>query len=103
EGNLTQNIWSLRKALGERGNEPRYVVTIPGRGYSFTCLVEESPVEDSSASGAFVLPPSSAAPAETPEPAAPSAPAALAAPPRPAARPSLQLSRRGARRLPRAV
>lgn len=35
EANLTQNVSSLRKALGERASESRYVVTVPGRGYSF--------------------------------------------------------------------
>lgn len=35
EANLTQNISSMRKALGERASESRYVVTVPGRGYSF--------------------------------------------------------------------
>lgn len=35
EANLTQNVFSLRKSLGERANEPRYVLTIPGQGYSF--------------------------------------------------------------------
>ena len=32
ENNLTQQISMLRKALGERANEHRYVVTVPGRG-----------------------------------------------------------------------
>jgi len=36
EANLTQNISSLRKAFGERANARRYIVTVPGRGYSFT-------------------------------------------------------------------
>src|SRR5215204_3227620 len=39
EANLTQNVSSLRKALGETANEHhyvrRYVITVPGRGYSF--------------------------------------------------------------------
>lgn len=35
ENNLTQQISLLRKALGERANDHRYVVTVPGRGYSF--------------------------------------------------------------------
>lgn len=39
ENNLTQQISLLRKALGERANEHRYVVTIPGRGYSFVAEV----------------------------------------------------------------
>lgn len=39
ENNLTQQISMLRKALGERANEHRYVVTVPGRGYSFVAEV----------------------------------------------------------------
>jgi DNA-binding winged helix-turn-helix (wHTH) protein/tetratricopeptide (TPR) repeat protein/TolB-like protein len=35
EANLTQNVSSLRKALGERANARRYIVTVPGLGYSF--------------------------------------------------------------------
>jgi DNA-binding winged helix-turn-helix (wHTH) protein/tetratricopeptide (TPR) repeat protein len=45
EANLTQNVSSLRKALGERASERRYVVTLPGRGYSFVGDVVEVPVE----------------------------------------------------------
>ncbi|HWN43836.1 MAG TPA: winged helix-turn-helix domain-containing protein [Thermoanaerobaculia bacterium] len=41
EANLTQNVCSLRKALGERANEHRYVITVAGRGYSFAAEVEE--------------------------------------------------------------
>src|SRR6202171_1708683 len=35
EGNLTVHISAVRKALGERKHEHRYVVTIPGQGYQF--------------------------------------------------------------------
>ncbi|HEY0512328.1 MAG TPA: tetratricopeptide repeat protein [Thermoanaerobaculia bacterium] len=45
EANLTQNVSSLRKALGERANDHRYVVTVPGRGYSFVSEVLEIPRE----------------------------------------------------------
>jgi DNA-binding winged helix-turn-helix (wHTH) protein/tetratricopeptide (TPR) repeat protein/TolB-like protein len=45
EANLTQNVSSLRKALGERANDHRYVVTVPGRGYSFVAEVREVPRE----------------------------------------------------------
>ena len=38
EGNLTQNISVLRKALG---NADRYIVTVPGRGYQFVERVLE--------------------------------------------------------------
>ncbi len=40
EGNLTQNIFLLRKALTTENDDVRYIVTIPGRGYQFTSVVE---------------------------------------------------------------
>lgn len=43
ENNLTRNISSLRKALGESPNEHRYIVTVPGRGYSFVASITEVP------------------------------------------------------------
>ncbi|HYU33850.1 MAG TPA: tetratricopeptide repeat protein, partial [Thermoanaerobaculia bacterium] len=53
EANLTQNVSSLRKALGERAGDRRYIVTVPGRGYCFAAEVMEVP---SDASGAFPIP-----------------------------------------------
>lgn len=41
ENNLTRNISSLRKALGEQPDKHQYVVTIPGRGYCFVAQVTE--------------------------------------------------------------
>ena len=35
EGNLAQNIFLLRKALGDTPEDRRYIVTLPGRGYRF--------------------------------------------------------------------
>src|SRR5260370_6332596 len=35
ENNLNQSISLLRKALGEKRHEHRYIVTVPGRGYRF--------------------------------------------------------------------
>jgi eukaryotic-like serine/threonine-protein kinase len=35
ESNLTQNIFVLRKTLGEGPEGRRYIVTVPGRGYRF--------------------------------------------------------------------
>jgi DNA-binding winged helix-turn-helix (wHTH) protein/Tol biopolymer transport system component len=35
EANLSVQISALRKALGEKKNEPRYIFTIPGKGYRF--------------------------------------------------------------------
>jgi DNA-binding winged helix-turn-helix (wHTH) protein/Tol biopolymer transport system component len=39
EGNLTQQIFLLRKALGETAQQPRHIVTVPGHGYRFTASV----------------------------------------------------------------
>src|SRR5579863_819918 len=39
EANLTQAISVLRKALGEDAQEPRYIVTLPRRGYRFSAPV----------------------------------------------------------------
>jgi len=36
ESNLSQNIFVLRKALGETNEKGRYILTVPGRGYRFT-------------------------------------------------------------------
>jgi DNA-binding winged helix-turn-helix (wHTH) protein/Tol biopolymer transport system component len=35
ESNLSQHIFQLRKALGEKAHDPQYIVTVPGRGYRF--------------------------------------------------------------------
>ena len=35
EGNLTQNVSLLRKALGESANGPQFIETVPRRGYRF--------------------------------------------------------------------
>ena len=39
EANLTQNISLVRKALGETAQSRRYIITFPGRGYSFVADV----------------------------------------------------------------
>lgn len=41
EGNLTVQISALRKIFGERRDEHRFIVTVPGRGYSFVADMEE--------------------------------------------------------------
>jgi len=51
EGNLTNNIWTLRKALGEDENGQKYIETIPRRGYRFVAPVREV-VDESSVSPA---------------------------------------------------
>ena len=40
EGNLTVTMSHLRKALGEKAGEHRFIVTIPGRGYCFVGNLE---------------------------------------------------------------
>lgn len=40
ENNLSQNIYTLRRVLGEGRTDHRYVVTVPGRGYRFVADVE---------------------------------------------------------------
>jgi DNA-binding winged helix-turn-helix (wHTH) protein/TolB-like protein/Flp pilus assembly protein TadD len=42
EANLTQQVSLLRKALGDDPKEPRFIVTVPGRGYSFVADVREA-------------------------------------------------------------
>jgi TolB-like protein/DNA-binding winged helix-turn-helix (wHTH) protein len=47
EGNLSQCIYALRRALGEQAGEQKFIATIPGRGYQFVApvaLTSPSPV-----------------------------------------------------------
>ena len=39
ENNLSQNVSSLRRALGEKQGENRYIATLPGHGFSFVAAV----------------------------------------------------------------
>lgn len=50
ENNLTQNISAIRKSLGDRQNEHRFVVTIPGRGYRFVADVRKTSTDESTRS-----------------------------------------------------
>jgi DNA-binding winged helix-turn-helix (wHTH) protein/TolB-like protein/tetratricopeptide (TPR) repeat protein len=43
ENNLNQAISAIRRALGEQADRPRYIATLPGRGYQFIEAVELSP------------------------------------------------------------
>ena len=43
ENNLTQYISALRKMLGEKRGDNRYIVTEPGRGYRFVAQVARIP------------------------------------------------------------
>jgi len=51
EGNLTQNISLLRKALGEGHNGHQYIETVARRGYRFVALVHETSGGDGSKTG----------------------------------------------------
>jgi len=41
EANLTQNVFLLRKALGETAQDRNYIVNVPGKGYRFAADVHE--------------------------------------------------------------
>ena len=41
ESNLSVQISTLRKVLGERKDAPRFLVTVPGKGYKFVAEVEK--------------------------------------------------------------
>jgi TolB-like protein/DNA-binding winged helix-turn-helix (wHTH) protein len=42
ESNLTQNIFLLRKALGETAQDSGYIITIPGKGYRLVAEVRQA-------------------------------------------------------------
>src|SRR5258708_11072440 len=44
EANLTNNIWTLRKAVGDDPGGKRYIETVPRRGYGFVAGVRELPL-----------------------------------------------------------
>jgi DNA-binding winged helix-turn-helix (wHTH) protein/tetratricopeptide (TPR) repeat protein len=46
ESNLSQHIFQLRKALGDKAHDPEYIVTVPGRGYRFALKVAEVAAPD---------------------------------------------------------
>src|SRR5262245_7656022 len=41
DDNLTQNIWAIRRALSDDSNQPRFIATVPRRGYRFVAAVTE--------------------------------------------------------------
>jgi len=75
EGSLKQAIFTLRKVLGGDTDDTQYIVTAPGRGYSFKAAVERiAPIAKPQASGQSdsIAEPSAAAnvaPIERPWPA----------------------------------
>lgn len=46
EANLSQNVFVLRKALGESAQNPHYIITVPGRGYRFAEKVTAPSLDD---------------------------------------------------------
>lgn len=42
ESNLTVNMSAIRRALGEKANQPRFITTVSGQGYRFVGDVRES-------------------------------------------------------------
>lgn len=51
ENNLSQNIFHLRKLLGENGNGQQYIETITRRGYRFTARVKDLCCQEPPANG----------------------------------------------------
>ncbi len=45
EANLSQNIFTLRKVLGDSPEQRRYIATVPGQGYQFTETVRVAGAE----------------------------------------------------------
>ncbi|HRH46230.1 MAG TPA: winged helix-turn-helix domain-containing protein, partial [Pyrinomonadaceae bacterium] len=46
EANLSQTIFVLRKTLGEDNKKPRFILTVPNRGYQFIATVKKIIPED---------------------------------------------------------
>ena len=66
EGNLTFNIHALRKALGERPSEHKYILTVPGRGYCFVAETSRvSAAEPSPGEHAIAEPPQQKTPVKS--------------------------------------
>jgi DNA-binding winged helix-turn-helix (wHTH) protein/TolB-like protein/Tfp pilus assembly protein PilF len=55
EANIAVLVSSLRKALGEKEAETRYIETVPKKGYRFTAPVSLAPVETARATSAAVV------------------------------------------------
>jgi TolB-like protein/DNA-binding winged helix-turn-helix (wHTH) protein/Tfp pilus assembly protein PilF len=46
EGGLARNVSILRKTLGEKPDDHRFIVTVPGRGYRFVAAVNDTTVNE---------------------------------------------------------
>jgi DNA-binding winged helix-turn-helix (wHTH) protein/tetratricopeptide (TPR) repeat protein len=56
EATLTQNVFRLRRALGDAGETSRYIETVPKRGYRFLAPVRTAPPSPSEPRSAVVSP-----------------------------------------------
>ena len=56
EGNLTQNIFLLRRELGRTAKGDEYIQTLPKRGYRLTVPVQMVPPESQNSAGTKALP-----------------------------------------------
>jgi DNA-binding winged helix-turn-helix (wHTH) protein/TolB-like protein/tetratricopeptide (TPR) repeat protein len=56
ETNLAHNVSALRKIFGQKGGEKRFIITAPGRGYSFVADVEQESRAVTESSGALPAP-----------------------------------------------
>jgi DNA-binding winged helix-turn-helix (wHTH) protein/TolB-like protein/Flp pilus assembly protein TadD len=54
ENNLSQNISILRRILGEKPGEGRFIATVPGRGFRFVPEVRDLSKENSALTGEFL-------------------------------------------------
>ena len=57
ENNLTQNISTLRRVLGEKHGENRFIATVPGQGYKFVAVVRVHELAEKLAAAVVVDPP----------------------------------------------
>jgi DNA-binding winged helix-turn-helix (wHTH) protein len=63
DNNLNQCVLAIRKALGETAGSNHYVMTVPGRGFSFVCPVRVQTQESADEmEAAAPVPPAPAAP-----------------------------------------
>ena len=46
ENNIAQNISALRRALGEKHRQNRFIAAVPGRGYKFVAKVQQLPSQE---------------------------------------------------------
>jgi DNA-binding winged helix-turn-helix (wHTH) protein/TolB-like protein len=68
EGNLTRAVSALRKVLDEQPDNPRYIVTLPGRGYQFIATIRAGSWDAAVTNDAAAAADAAATPAPPPAP-----------------------------------